>query len=106
MVVYNTTFFIGRESYTGFLDWLRPLVETELCRAGGDNPRLSRLLEVPGEDPDPAGPMSVALQVEFHDILEARAWGERMLSPVVDRFLAEFSPAALSFSSIFETLPL
>lgn len=106
MFIYNTTFFIEHSSLDRFLAWLRPIVETRLCSAGGDNPRLSRLVEVPGEGMPEGQPLGIALQVEFETIDAARIWGESSLRPVLVEFDSMFAPAAVSFSSLFETLPL
>lgn len=102
MYIHNTTFFIDHSAEEKFLAWLRTQVEKTGFFQSGVSPRLSRLLAPPEE----GQPLGIAMQVEFADIDGALQWRESELMPLVDAFEKHFAPEALSYSSVFETIPL
>lgn len=58
--------------------------------------------EAGGVDYREAEGQTVAFQVEFERIEEARKWGREVFATLASRFEERFGPQALVFTSIFE----
>ncbi|MDE6391725.1 MAG: DUF4286 family protein [Muribaculaceae bacterium] len=109
MVIHNATFMMEREREGEFIDWLRGLVAGEGLFAEslrGRRVRLSAMREAGGVDYRQAEAQSVAFQVEFDSIEEARKWSREALPTVAARFEEHFGPQAMVFTSVFEEISL
>lgn len=109
MVIHNATFMMEREKEAEFVDWLRGCVLgggqfAESLR--GRRVRMSAMREAGGVDYRQAEAQSVAFQVEFESIEDARKWSREALPSVAARFEERFGPQAMVFTSVFEEMPL
>lgn len=90
-----------------FLDWLRGEIKNSdvLGAVGGENPvnpRVSAMREAGGVDYRHAEAQSVAFQVEFPTLADARKWSAERFSTLAARFEEKFGPQAMVFVSLFE----
>ncbi len=99
MVIFNSSFMIEREREGEFLNWLRGEIAG---RKGVAAMRVSAMREAGGVDYREAEGQTVAFQVEFERIEEARKWGREVFATLASRFEERFGPQALVFTSIFE----
>ncbi len=103
MFIHNATFILDPARGEEFLDWVMPRAR----QAAGEAPsRLSVMRQAGGEVAGEAQALSVAFQAEFPTIEEALEWSESSLSPLISDFERLFSPGAMVFTSIFETIDL
>lgn len=108
-MIHNATFMMEREREGEFIDWLRGCVAEEGSFAEslrGRRVRLSAMREAGGVDYRQAEAQSVAFQVEFDSIEEARKWSREALPSVAARFEERFGPQAMVFTSVFEEISL
>lgn len=87
-----------------FLKWFAhyciPLLQS------GVNPRLSSMRESGGQSYTLAEAQSIAFQLEFPDMESVRTYEQGPLRDLLARFDRSFGPDAMTFTSIFELLPL
>lgn len=107
MIIHNASFMIEREREPELTDWLRAEIGSI---AFGDSkapadPKLSAMREAGGVDYRKAEAQTVAFQVMFRTIEEARSWSKTVFADIAARFEEKFAPQALVFTSIFELLP-
>lgn len=109
MIIYNTTFMIEQAVKPAFLDWMR----NEALSIADNNqlparaPRLTTVVDVPGDPEFAAQAASFALQFEFLTIDEARKWADIALSELAGKFTSKFGPErGLIFSTILEEIDL
>lgn len=92
-----------RELEEKFIAWVRrELAETEIH--AGRQARITAMREAGGVDYRQAEAQSVAYQVEFDSIDEARRWSSEKFSTLAARFEEAFGPQAMVFTSIFEVV--
>ncbi len=99
---------VDEDQAESLLRWLRGGTVSRLTEGLTDsNPRLSTLVEVPG-DPDFAShARSFALQIEFRTIEDAHAWGDARLMPLIADYTAKFGiERAAIFTTILEEIEL
>lgn len=117
MVIHNASFMMEREKEKEFVSWLRRELESagiigttdEYGRESGGfslRPRVSAMREAGGVDYREAEAQSVAFQVEFSTVGEAKEWNRDVFSTIAARFEEKFGPQAMVFTSIFEEIGL
>lgn len=113
MVIHNASFMMEREMEEEFVSWLRAELDaagitggTSGQESGGCalHPRMSAMREAGGVDYREAEAQSVAFQVEFPTVGEAKAWSRDVFSTIAARFEEKFGPQAMVFTSIFEEI--
>ena len=113
MVIHNASFMMEREMEEKFVSWLRSELEAAGItggKAGQESggcalhPRISAMREAGGVDYREAEAQSVAFQVEFPTVGEAKAWNRDVFSTLAARFEEKFGPQAMVFTSIFEEI--
>lgn len=99
---------IRREREAEFLKWLRGRLSgvAEGLSEGTTGMRVSAMREAGGVDYREAEAQTVAFQVEFHTIEEARLWNARKFSTLAAEFEEAFGPDAMVFVSMFEEMGL
>lgn len=103
MVIFNSSFMIEREREKELLGWLRCEL-AGLGLAGVSGARVTAMREANGVDYREAEGQTVAFQLEFSSIEEARKWGSEVFAPLAARFERGFGPQAFVFTSIFEVV--
>lgn len=106
--IVNLTFFMlpGREEKV--LAWLRRRIAGFIAAGIGSDHALSKVCELgagdtPGADEEP---ISVAYQVKFGSLEEARRWRDNEVAALAIEYENNYGPDAMTFVSIFSTLPL
>lgn len=106
--IVNLTFFMlpGREEKV--LAWLRSRVAGFIAAGIGADHALSKVCELgAGETPDnDEEPISVAYQVKFATLDEARRWRDNEVAALSLEYESNFGPDAMTFVSIFSSLPI
>lgn len=100
---------IEREHESAFIAWLRSEISNLVIPGAPQdpaNPRLTSMREAGGVDYLEAEAQSVAFQVEFDHIHEARKWNRETFADLAAKFEEKFGPQAMVFTSIFEHIPL
>lgn len=108
MTIYNTTFMLERDLCGDFLHWLRDEAVPQLVKdSRATSPRLTTLVEVPGDPAFNEHALSYALQLEFAGIDAARSWADECLMPVIDTYTQRFGrERAVVFTTILEELDI
>lgn len=84
-----------------FLEWFAPLAR----KAGPEGKsRLSVMRQAGGETAGETQALCVAFQGEFESMEDVAAWMSKRLRPLVAAFERRFSPDAMVFTSVFETI--
>ncbi len=106
MIIYNTTFMLERSLCGDFLQWLREEAMPLLLKDNvASRPRLTTLVEVPGDPAFNEHALSYALQLEFADLDAAHHWADDALMPVIGRYTQRFgTEKAVVFTTILEEL--
>lgn len=92
-----------RELEEKFIGWLRSELAASEMHAGREA-RITAMREAGGVDYRQAEAQSIAYQVEFDSIEEARRWSSERFATLAARFEEAFGPQAMVFTSIFEVV--
>ncbi|MDE5552659.1 MAG: DUF4286 family protein [Muribaculaceae bacterium] len=108
MIIYNCTFMLDKALGQDFLRWLKEEALTPLTQGlTHPDPRLTRLIDVPGDPEFNNHALSYALQLEFDTLAEAQRWARTVLQSVTGMYTARFGgEKALLFTTILQDIPL
>lgn len=108
MIIYNCTFMLDKALCTDFIQWLNDVAIPVLTHDRPDaNPRLTSLIDVPGDPEFNTHALSYALQLEFENLEAARHWADTSLLRVIGMYNDRFGPGkALVFTTILQEIPL
>lgn len=106
--IVNLTFFMLPSRENDFLGWLRPKVREFMSAGKGADHALSKVCELgAGEAPEnDVQPISVAYQVKFPTLEQARAWRDGEVAVLSLEYERLFAPDAMTFVSIFEGIAI
>lgn len=109
MIIHNASFIMERDAEADFLAWLRSCCEKINWEHEPGAPtalRVSAMREAGGVDYRQAEAQTVAFQLEFHTIEDAKKWSAQRFSSIAAEFEEKFGPQAMVFVSLFESLEL
>ena len=107
MIIHNATFMIDKRREAEGISWLKTAVasmEEKKQLGTGRYPRLSAMREAGGVSHEQAEAASIAFQVEFDNVDQARLWNRGAFSELADDFSVRFGHDAMVFTSLFEVI--
>lgn len=107
MIIYNVTFLVENGDEERFLKWMRSegLNAFAAGAAADSHPRLTKVVEVPGDPEFARQACSFALQLDFADMASAKGWEAETMPKGIAQYARLFGDDhALSFATIMETI--
>lgn len=106
MYIYNITFMTERSAEHRLVEWLRGHKGKAVLSgdAGVAGCRLQTVVDVPGESEFAEQALSLALQVDFETMDDARTWGRTHFNAMHEDFRKEFGQESLCFCTILRTI--
>lgn len=102
MYIYNINFMVDRRLDDALSGWLLCEVVPQIHERL--NPRVLRLVAVPGDADFTLQALSVSLQTEFESPSDASRWGKEEAPKLIEAFTRLCGEGAVSFSSVLKTM--
>lgn len=109
MYIYNTTFMVEQSLKEDFVQWFRSNALTKMVNpeSPAREPRLTCVVDVPGDPEFAAQAASFAFQTEFMAREDADRWAEVYLAPVIGDFTSRYgADKALTFATVLTVVDL
>lgn len=104
MIIHNATFMLRKELEEDVLLWLKGMM-CAMDLGAGSNPRISAMREAGGVSHHHADAASIAFQVEFPSIEQAKEWAAGPFEELSERFTARYGgEESMVFTSLFEVI--
>lgn len=107
MLISNVTFMMLHEREQEFISWFAAhMPGLTASPLAGTAPRLSAMRSAGGIDHTQSEAQSIAFQMEFENAGQLQRWSDGPMAEVISAFDKAFGPEAMTFSSVFEIIPL
>ncbi|PIF01727.1 MAG: hypothetical protein CR965_01515 [Paludibacter sp.] len=100
MYIYNTTYFVSKDIFSVWIEWVKSIHIGDMTRMGFSSPQIFKVLTTDSEQKE----LSISVQFTIESLEKLNEWKERYLVILKRDIYHRFGEKVLPFDTVLEII--